>query len=271
MHPRFEAAQSIIEEVFKKHLGYCYLYSANDDGDPAIPGTHMEASLHYAGCAGDYRTWTTLTSGEQISEAKKLAIVTELRKRLGEEFDVSWKRRKGGALVPKNHIHIEWQPKRMSLEYAPVEKKTEPVISEATFFVEAVPPRAKQITSEDNQHFLSLGNAGKLISALKTVKAGGNADIDEILEDLERDLREVEYIPEGWFKSFAGNRTKIALVLALLVQFTPIDVPDVATFAEFAVSLSEVGSAALAAAAIYVHKISGKFFAKRKMRSLRDR
>lgn len=59
-------------------------------------GQHSRQSLHYVGHAFDVR----------ISETplhKREAIVLDMKKALGEEFDV---------ILEATHIHVEWQPKR---------------------------------------------------------------------------------------------------------------------------------------------------------------
>jgi hypothetical protein len=55
-------------------------------------GRHMRGSLHYVGNAADLR----------FPKRHPDQIATELRKRLGSDFDV---------VVEKTHIHIEYQPK----------------------------------------------------------------------------------------------------------------------------------------------------------------
>lgn len=55
-------------------------------------GKHMVGSLHYVGAAGDLR----------LPKRHPTLIASELRKRLGQDFDV---------ILHKTHIHIEFQPK----------------------------------------------------------------------------------------------------------------------------------------------------------------
>jgi len=58
-------------------------------------GKHGTASLHYVGLAADLRT-------RYFSDEEKEIVASELRKALGENYDV---------VVEKTHIHIEFQPK----------------------------------------------------------------------------------------------------------------------------------------------------------------
>lgn len=61
-----------------------------------VDGRHGSGSLHYVGYAADVRIWAIESDG--------LAEFTEgLAEELGEEFDV---------VLEKDHIHIEFQPKR---------------------------------------------------------------------------------------------------------------------------------------------------------------
>ena len=59
-------------------------------------GKHSETSLHYAGCAADFRT-----NGIDPDILKE--IVRQLKEKLGRDFDV---------IVEADHIHIEYQPRR---------------------------------------------------------------------------------------------------------------------------------------------------------------
>ena len=61
-----------------------------------VDGRHGSGSLHYVGYAADVRIWAIESDG--------LAEFTEgLAEELGAEFDV---------VLEKDHIHIEFQPKR---------------------------------------------------------------------------------------------------------------------------------------------------------------
>lgn len=60
-----------------------------------IDGKHRTGSLHYAGCAVDLRTHD-LPAGEAEE------ILNLLKSALGSDFD---------AVLEKDHIHLEFQPK----------------------------------------------------------------------------------------------------------------------------------------------------------------
>lgn len=62
-------------------------------------GSHSRGSLHYVGLATDWRT-KNLPGGS--AGLKSNAVAADIRKALGEEFDV---------VLEKTHIHIEYQPK----------------------------------------------------------------------------------------------------------------------------------------------------------------
>ncbi len=81
-------------------------YSLFQDRDLVVTsvtdGKHGDNSLHYKGNAFDHRTWTTPTSGIQLSPDEKQSIAIELYKRLGDKWDV---------VVERTHIHCEYDPK----------------------------------------------------------------------------------------------------------------------------------------------------------------
>lgn len=62
-------------------------------------GSHSNGSLHYAGCAVDFRI-------RHIEVEKLEPIRAEISRRLGAEFDVVLE---GGA---QPHYHVEFQPKK---------------------------------------------------------------------------------------------------------------------------------------------------------------
>lgn len=59
-------------------------------------GTHSTGSLHYTGCAADFRT-------NYFSAERKRLVAEELRESLGPDYDVA---------SEASHIHCEWQPKK---------------------------------------------------------------------------------------------------------------------------------------------------------------
>lgn len=61
----------------------------------ALDGKHSQTSLHYAGCAVDFRT------NQMASDAIQEAART-LKEALGQDFDV---------IIEKDHVHVEFQPR----------------------------------------------------------------------------------------------------------------------------------------------------------------
>ena len=62
----------------------------------ALDGKHSFSSLHYAGCALDFRThYFTQTEAE--------SAVRSLKEAMGKQYDV---------ILEKDHCHVEFQPKR---------------------------------------------------------------------------------------------------------------------------------------------------------------
>ena len=55
---------------------------------------HSFTSLHYAGAAADIRIW-------DMDDPQK--IISELKSAITSDFDV---------ILEKDHIHLEWQPRR---------------------------------------------------------------------------------------------------------------------------------------------------------------
>jgi hypothetical protein len=77
------------DEIVRQHLGYEMIITSCRDSK------HSETSRHYIGCAWDFRTWTTIGSGNQISDIKKQALVDALSEAIPEIF----------FLAESNHIH----------------------------------------------------------------------------------------------------------------------------------------------------------------------
>ena len=64
-------------------------------------GKHKKNSLHYKGLAFDIRTWTTQTSGLQMSLFQKNSLQKAIMVVLGDDWDV---------VVESTHIHCEYDP-----------------------------------------------------------------------------------------------------------------------------------------------------------------
>lgn len=61
----------------------------------ALDGVHSSSSLHYYGLALDFRT-------HYFSPEEALAVSADLRKVLGDDFDV---------VLHSTHIHVEYDPR----------------------------------------------------------------------------------------------------------------------------------------------------------------
>lgn len=74
----------------------------NEEGYPLVitsllDSKHSLTSLHYAGCAADLRT-RHINTIEEVND-----IASKLKSSLTKDYDV---------IVEKDHIHLEWQPRR---------------------------------------------------------------------------------------------------------------------------------------------------------------
>ncbi len=85
-------AAGVVDSIYGLHGEHATVTSANDS-------THSAGSLHYSGCALDFRT--------HDFEGDRAALVLELRDALGSEFDVVLE----SAGTDNEHIHVEWDPK----------------------------------------------------------------------------------------------------------------------------------------------------------------
>ena len=92
--PQMALAAIVVREVYRSldPQCSCTLTSANDS-------KHSDASLHYKGCALDFRT--------HDFTGDKQELLHELREALGPEFDVLLE----GEGTPQEHIHAEWDTK----------------------------------------------------------------------------------------------------------------------------------------------------------------
>lgn len=90
MQPQITLAIFTAYEVFKRN-GVADLTITS-----VCEGQHSRQSLHYVGHAFDIRI-------SEIDLLTRAAIVADLKKCLGDEFDV---------ILEATHIHVEWQPKR---------------------------------------------------------------------------------------------------------------------------------------------------------------
>jgi hypothetical protein len=87
--PELAFALVVADAIWTKQGHELVITSLND-------GKHGTTSLHYAGSAADLRT-------NYFNNAEIEFVAQKLRDALGIDFDV---------IVEKNHIHLEYQPKR---------------------------------------------------------------------------------------------------------------------------------------------------------------
>lgn len=88
LRPETVLACQVIEGAFRDAGHPCTITAG-------IDGKHMNASLHYAGCAVDIRT-------RDLQPSELETLKDELSKRLASDFDV---------VLEGDHFHIEYQPK----------------------------------------------------------------------------------------------------------------------------------------------------------------
>ena len=87
LSPQMLLGAVIVLQVFNDHSEDCTITSGTD-------GRHSENSLHYVGKAMDFRT-------RNMDAAKQRTLTTELRRRLGDNFDV---------VLERDHLHVEYDP-----------------------------------------------------------------------------------------------------------------------------------------------------------------
>ena len=92
--PQMVLAAMIVEGVYERQQQACSttITSANDS-------KHGTDSLHYQGCALDFRTKDFI--------GDKTALLTAVRESLGAQFDCLIE----DLGLDNEHLHIEWDPK----------------------------------------------------------------------------------------------------------------------------------------------------------------
>ena len=90
IRPEMVLAAVAVRDVFDSYNFECVVTSA-------LEGTHSFGSLHYAGCALDFRT-----KRAGVTQTQAEAMGEKIRHSLGVQFDV---------IVHETHIHVEFQPK----------------------------------------------------------------------------------------------------------------------------------------------------------------
>jgi hypothetical protein len=92
LQPQMVLAAAIVHSIYQRNNVLCTITSANDS-------THMVGSLHYSGCALDFRTKNYASS--------KALLVEQIKTALGDDFDVVFE----GQDTDNEHLHVEYQPK----------------------------------------------------------------------------------------------------------------------------------------------------------------
>lgn len=88
LRPEMILAVLIVTAVFHEYDVDAVITSATD-------GKHSSGSLHYAGCAVDFRT-------RDLPESTRTTLAADVRSALGASYDV---------VLEDTHLHVEFQPK----------------------------------------------------------------------------------------------------------------------------------------------------------------
>jgi hypothetical protein len=91
LRPEMLVALMAAQEVYRE-LGQPLVVTS------AVDGRHSITSLHYAGCAVDLRT-------RDLGESTATTARDMIAHALPEDYD---------CILEKDHIHLEWQPRRRS-------------------------------------------------------------------------------------------------------------------------------------------------------------
>lgn len=97
LQPQMVLAAVIIHGIYARSGVECVITSANDS-------KHSDKSLHYKGCALDFRT--------KNYQYNKEALCQEIKAALGPDFDVVLEDKDG----PNQHLHVEWDQKHKPQE-----------------------------------------------------------------------------------------------------------------------------------------------------------
>lgn len=87
--PQMTVAILVMNYLYSEIDAECIITSAND-------ASHSRTSLHYAGCALDFRI-------KHIKREQAQDIVIKANEALKQDYDV---------ILESNHIHLEYQPKK---------------------------------------------------------------------------------------------------------------------------------------------------------------
>ena len=96
LHPAMVVAIPTVMQVFARH-GFQSTITSGNEGEHGPRSFHKVIPLR----ALDWRTWAN-SSGKQIDEGIKAAIVMDLRAELGPDYDV---------VLEATHIHTEYDPR----------------------------------------------------------------------------------------------------------------------------------------------------------------
>lgn len=89
IRPELLFAILVTNDIYKKFGQELVITSLNDS-------KHSKTSLHYAGCAFDARIF-------YFDDSEYSQVAAAIKTRLGIDYDV---------IIEKDHLHIEYQPKR---------------------------------------------------------------------------------------------------------------------------------------------------------------
>ena len=95
LRPEVVMAALVVEGVYEKYGYTCVITSAADQ-------EHSTGSEHYTGLALDFRL-------NSLPAATRPTIVSDVKAALGEDFDVLHE----SAGTPNEHLHVEYDPKRL--------------------------------------------------------------------------------------------------------------------------------------------------------------
>lgn len=100
LHSAIQEILPELDELWLLLTGYRLIITSGLDSK------HLaKYSRHYWGGAIDIRTWTTATSGIQITGRARMQLLIAVRQQLGNDFNV---------LNEVNHFHIGFRPQDLS-------------------------------------------------------------------------------------------------------------------------------------------------------------
>lgn len=100
LHPKMHLILGFLDRWWQANFSYELVITS------ACDGRHKSDSRHYWGGAIDARTWTTETSGRQVSMSKRTTLAQDLRVALESRFGPHYQ-----VFVESDHFHISFFPK----------------------------------------------------------------------------------------------------------------------------------------------------------------